>query len=758
MFGLSIIDLVVLGLFFLVLLGIGFWSMLRIKNQEDFFMGGRRFGKLVQLFAAFGQATSSDTGPSVATTTANNGAAGVWASLMMLFATPSYWLTGVWYRRLRVLTMGDYFTERYSSKFLGGIYSLMASISMMLLLTVGFIVMTKTVLIMTPKDLPDVSIEMVTNASAADVEGIAASSELSVSEVEEYLRALRLDRYTSRDYATLTDSELEEMRFLQAAEPRSNFSHIPKNWFIWITVIFICLYSIAGGLEAAFISDVMQGVFIIILSLILLPFAFIEINNVYGGEGVMGAFRSLHDQLPESYFEIFGSPNAIDFTWYYIITLGIMATINVAAGANQLVAAGAAKNESSARFGLTYGTYLKRITTVFWGLTALAIVLLYSGSVSDPDFLWGYASKELLGPLDLGLIGLMIAALLAAMLSTADMMMLASSGLITRNLYKPIVPGKSEKHYVTVGRVFGASIVVIAAFIVMQSDDLFDQLKIFWEWGVVFSAGFWMGILWRRTNRKSVWFSILFTLLFFFLIPMLLPTVFSGLRSNEYLLKTTAPKVVERQYTATPMDVATRDHEISVWEALPAEEKLAVSPPPELHVGDEFNKNFDIGGKRIFWTHGLGVNSKTNKLEGKGLLSMELVLLDLLGWDLSLNRYSVNETIRILIRTFFPFLVIFIFSYLYSHSPREAAALDRFYAKMKTRVEEDKEKDEEELAKSYANPHRFDHRKMFPGTQWEMLKWNREDSVGFSLALGMVVAIIGLLYFLVNLGGSILGG
>ncbi len=758
MFGLSIIDIIILGLFFLVLLGIGFWSMLRIKNQEDFFMGGRRFGKLVQLFAAFGQATSSDTGPSVATTTANNGAAGVWASLMMLFATPSYWLTGVWYRRLRVLTMGDYFTERYSSKFLGGIYSLMASISMMLLLTVGFIVMTKTVLIMTPKELPDVSVEMVTYASASDVERIAASSELTVAEVEEYLRALQLDRYNSRDYSKLTDSEIEEMRLLQAVKPRSNFSNIPKNWFIWITVIFICLYSIAGGLEAAFISDVMQGVFIIILSLILLPFAFLEINNVYGGEGVMGAFRALHDQLPESYFEIFGSPNAIDFTWYYIITLGIMATINVAAGANQLVAAGAAKNESSARFGLTYGTYLKRITTVFWGLTALAIVLLYSGSVSDPDYLWGYASKELLGPLNFGLIGLMIAALLAAMLSTADMMMLASSGLITRNLYKPLVPGKSENHYVTVGRVFGASIVVIAAFIVMQSDDLFDQLKIFWEWGVVFSAGFWMGILWRRTNRKSVWFSILLTLLFFFLIPMLLPTVFSGLRSNEYLLKTTAPKVVERQYTATPMDVATRNHEISMWEALSVEGKQAIASPPKLHIGDEFKKNFDIGGKRIFWTHGLGVNSKTNKLEGKGLLSLELVLLDKLGWDLSKNRYSVNETIRILIRTFFPFIIIFIFSLLYTHSEKEAAALDRFFVKMKTKVQEDKEKDNEELTKSYADPHRFDDRKMFPDTQWEMLKWNREDSVGFLWALGMVVVIIGLLYFLVNLGGSILGG
>ncbi len=757
MFGLSTLDLIVVIVFFFILVVIGLWAMFRVKDQEDFFMGGRRFGKIVQLFAAFGQATSSDTGPSVATTTANNGAAGVWASLMMLFATPSYWLTGVWYRRLRVLTMGDYFTERYSSKFLGGVYSLMASISMMLLLTVGFIVMTKTVLVMTPKELPEVPVEMIFNPSEAEIETLAAASELNADEVDEYLQFLRLERYRARDHASLTDAEQSEKSFLQALNPRSNFSHIPTNWFIWITVIFICLYSIAGGLEAAFISDVFQGVFIIILSLILLPFAFIEINHVYGSSGFMGAFRTMHAQLPESYFEIFGSPNTVDFTWYYIIALGVMATINVAAGANQLVAAGAAKNEYSARFGLTYGTYLKRVTTVFWGLTALAIVLLYADAVSDPDHLWGYASRALLGPLNLGLIGLMIAALLAALLSTADMMMLATSGLITRNIYKPLVQGKSEKHYVTVGRIFGASIVVIAAFIVMGSDSLFDQLKIFWEWGVVFSAGFWMGILWRRTNQKAVWYSILFTLLLFFLLPMILPTVFPGLRNNEYLLKRTEPRFIERQYTATPMDVDARTVEIAIWEALPDQERALVSQPVMLQAGEEFTKSYNIGIKRIFWTHGIAANPETGQLEGRGLISLELVLLDLLGWDLSRNLYSVNETIRLLIRTFFPFLVIFIFSILYKHKPEEEKVLDRFYAKMKTKVQDNKEDDLRELELSYANPHRFDHRKMFPNTQWEMLKWNREDRVGFWIAMGMVFVIIGMLYFFVNLGGTIFG-
>jgi hypothetical protein len=56
--GLSIWDIVVLLIYFIVIIYIAIRASLRIKNSEDYFMAGRRFGKLVQPFAAYGQATS----------------------------------------------------------------------------------------------------------------------------------------------------------------------------------------------------------------------------------------------------------------------------------------------------------------------------------------------------------------------------------------------------------------------------------------------------------------------------------------------------------------------------------------------------------------------------------------------------------------------------------------------------------------------------------------------------------------------------
>ena len=56
----DVIDYIVLFVYFAGMAGIGFWAMRRIKGQEDYFMGGRKFGKLFQTFAAFGAGTGSE--------------------------------------------------------------------------------------------------------------------------------------------------------------------------------------------------------------------------------------------------------------------------------------------------------------------------------------------------------------------------------------------------------------------------------------------------------------------------------------------------------------------------------------------------------------------------------------------------------------------------------------------------------------------------------------------------------------------------
>jgi SSS family solute:Na+ symporter len=726
--GLTLIDILVIVLYFVSVIMIGFWSMRRIKNQEDYFLAGRRFGKLVQTFAAFGQATSSSTAINATTTTMANGASGIWGSLSYIFGTPLFWLMSPWYRRLRLMTMADFFEDRYGSKRMAAGYALICVLGLMMLLGPGFSAMAKTIMALTPK----------------------AENELTAEEMKEYNRSVLRSQLQTMDYSSLTSSQRQTLHQLQVEKPRQFFSYSNKTMLIAIVALITLIYGVAGGLEAAYLSDVLQGIFIIILSVILLPFAYSRINHIYGGDSLMDAFRTMHQQLPESTFQLLGTPASIDFTWYYIFSIMVMMSITVAIQPNQMSAIASAKDEYTGRFGFTVGLFLKRICTLFWCMLALAGILLYGGKVDDPDKVWGYATLDLLGPLKMGLVGLMIACLAAALMSTASCLMITASSLVTRNVYKEIYPDRDEKHYVFVGRIAGALVVIGAAWLAIQFESVFELLKLSWEIFAIFAATFWLGMVWRRANRKAAWVSITLTLLVFFMLPTILPTLMPSLKTNPYLLKMTDPAPLERYYTARQMDVQQRLEEIQKWQVLSAQDKTADPSPAALESGQRFAKVYRLPPKSVFWQ--LGVKKQSNgQLAGQGMLNLELILLDKMGWELSRNPYALNETLRVLFRTIVPFLFLVVVGVM--TKPEEKTMLDRFYAKMKTPVRVDRQLDGKELERSYADPALCRSRKLFPNSNWEFEKWNREDGWGFLISILVAVALVGALFVIVSIGG-----
>ena len=77
-------DLLVLLGYFLAMLLIGAICACRVKKQEDYFMGGRGFGKLLQTLAAFGAGTGSQDPINVGRTVWTSGLIGVWTVLIVV--------------------------------------------------------------------------------------------------------------------------------------------------------------------------------------------------------------------------------------------------------------------------------------------------------------------------------------------------------------------------------------------------------------------------------------------------------------------------------------------------------------------------------------------------------------------------------------------------------------------------------------------------------------------------------------------------
>jgi solute:Na+ symporter, SSS family len=727
MYGMTFLDLLMIVVYFAAIIAIGFYSMRRIKNKEDYFLGGRRFGKLVQTFAAFGQATSTENVVGVTTTTFHNGASGIWSAMVMLFSTPMYWITSPWFRRLRLLTMGDFFEERYRSQRMAAVYAVIGCICMMANIAIGLSAMTKTIVATLPKSV----------------------EQFTPSERAEYERALTLERLEKADYASLTSQERQQLSELRLQKPQKLFSHISEGMIIWIVCIVVMMYAVSGGLEAAFLTDLLQGTLIIVLSFMMLPFAFSKINAMYGGSGILDAMKTIHVQLPESFFDIFGSPASIDFTWYYIAAIALMSAINVVVAPNMLVATGSAKDEYTARIGFTSGNFLKRICTIFWGVFGLAAVVIYRESVSNSDLLWGYATVDLIGSLKVGLVGLMVACLMAALMSTATCLMITASSLILHNIYRPFFKSYKASHDIVVGRITGIIVVLGGGLIALQFDNILQMMKFVWEFNVVLAASFWLGMKWRKANRTAAWASIWSTMILFSLSPIFVPLIVPGLRTDPYLLKMTNPAPLQRVFVAHEMDVQNRLGEIEKWDKLDPSRKPEQVRPAPLSIGEKFTKTDILPKRSIFWTQGVKVHDDGSKF-GSGALNWELVLVDRYVTDLSRQPYALNETLRVLIRTVFPFLVLLLVAFF--SKPELKEHLDLFYVKMKTKVNINPEIDARELAVSFQNPSRFDHEKIFAHSDWELYKWNRQDWLGFLLSVVMVFAIIGLMFAIVSIG------
>jgi SSS family solute:Na+ symporter len=258
------------------------------------------------------------------------------------------------------------------------------------------------------------------------------------------------------------------------------------------------------------------------------------------------------------------------------------------------------------------------------------------------------------------------------------------------------------------------------------------------------AAAFWLGMKWRRATRPAAWCSMVLTMLMFFLLPIFVPMIMPSLRTSDSMLKTTQPRQIVRQYAAGQMEVKQRQTEIDKWIADSGSEK-----PQPLTAGQTYEKTYNLPSKPIFWTMGIKADDEGQKY-GSGMLSLELVLLDKLGFDLQKNPYALNETIRILIRTFTPFVILIVISFCSRRDDK--AMLDRFYVKMKTQVDTDPDEDTRQMELSYADPSRFDHRKLLPKSDWEFDKWDKTDTVGFAISTAVAVVVVFFLIGLISLG------
>ena len=276
-----------------------------------------------------------------------------------------------------------------------------------------------------------------------------------------------------------------------------------------MTVMFV-LYSFVGGLVAAAWTDLFQGFLIIVLSFMLIPLGWSVVGGLDGMKASLEPFR----------FSL-ATPSGIG-PWV-IAMLTVNGLVGIMAQPHQLAAVGTGRDEHTCRVGMFYGNYVKRVCTVGWALVGLIVAAMVAQGkgdaalLSDPENAFGFACRQLLFP---GALGLMIASVLAANMSTCSAFLVDSGALFTEGLYRQrLAPNRPDQHYLWVGRISGFLITMLGVLYalyliqsVLYSFLLTETLATFVGISVL------GGVVWRRANRWGALASLLSALATNFLL------------------------------------------------------------------------------------------------------------------------------------------------------------------------------------------------------------------------------------------------
>ncbi|WP_294035264.1 sodium/proline symporter PutP [uncultured Moraxella sp.] len=262
---------------------------------------------------------------------------------------------------------------------------------------------------------------------------------------------------------------------------------------LWVTAGVVVAYTLFGGFLAVSLTDFVQGVIMLIAMLLVPIVAFSEIGSVSEG------------------FAIAQQANPEVFNWMNGVT--VMGVISLMAWGfgyfgqpHIIVRFMAIRSVKDVPVATAIGMgwmILSLIGALMVGLAGVAYIAKTGQKLDDPETIFLVFSQILFHPL---ISGFLLAAILAAIMSTISSQLLVVSSSLTRDVYKLFLDKEaSEARQVLVGRI---SVVIVALVAIMLAGDSNSSvLKLVSHAWAGFGAAFGplviLSLMWKRMNRNG---------------------------------------------------------------------------------------------------------------------------------------------------------------------------------------------------------------------------------------------------------------
>lgn len=277
--------------------------------------------------------------------------------------------------------------------------------------------------------------------------------------------------------------------------------------------LFAALYSLFGGFQAVAWTDVVQVVILVSGGLIT---AWIALDYVGGGNGIIAGLSTLYEKAPEKFNMILNRGEVIkpdggdaynDLPGLAVLIGGMWIANLYYWGCNQYIIQGSlgAKSLQQAQRGLAFASYLKMLLPLLVVIPGI-IVFAMDIEITNMDEAYPILFDRFVPT---GLKGIALAALVAAAASSLSAMVNSVSTIFTMDIYKDVFKkNASEKQLVTVGRVTAAIAFIIAIMLAPQVEQLgsggFQFIQKFTGYvspGIL--CIFLFGLFWKKTTTRA---------------------------------------------------------------------------------------------------------------------------------------------------------------------------------------------------------------------------------------------------------------
>ncbi len=277
--------------------------------------------------------------------------------------------------------------------------------------------------------------------------------------------------------------------------------------------LFALSYQLYGGLRAAALTDIVQVTILILGGLAILAISLGAIGGSLSPAGVMQGLSRLHQQYPGHFHLIFAkdNPNYSEIPGMAVL-IGGMWVMNISYfGFNQYIVQRAlsAKSLPEAQTGIALAAYLKLLMPLIVVLPGLCALIL------APDLARGdLAYPSMMRLLPPGVLGLVFAALIAAIVASSASKINSIATIFALDLVRSARPALSDKALVSTGR-WAATVALLVAVVVAK--PLLGNFDLVFQIGQNLTGFFappivvifLLGMFWKGTSTTGALYGLL---------------------------------------------------------------------------------------------------------------------------------------------------------------------------------------------------------------------------------------------------------